>query len=43
MTRSFAHIRAAGPVSYDQIPGSTGVLFALDHPMPIGDLAADGR
>jgi hypothetical protein len=36
MTRYFAHISAAGPVRYGQVPGSIGVLGALDPPMPIG-------
>jgi hypothetical protein len=36
MGRYFAHISAAGPVRYDQIPGSIGVLDAPDHAMPIG-------
>jgi hypothetical protein len=36
MTRYFAHIRAAGPVRYGQLPGSIGVLEAPDQPMPIG-------
>ena len=35
-TRYFAHISAAGPVRYGQVPGSIGVLDSPDHPMPIG-------
>ena len=26
-----------GPVKYDQVPGSIGVLEAIDKPMPIGE------
>jgi hypothetical protein len=36
MSRYFAHISAAGPVRHGQLPGSIGVLEALDKPMPIG-------
>jgi hypothetical protein len=35
-TRYFAHISAAGPVRYGQVPGSIGVLEDLGKPMPIG-------
>jgi hypothetical protein len=34
--RYFAHITQRGPVKYDQLPCSIGVLEALDNPMPIG-------
>ena len=33
----FAHISQRGPVKYDQVPGSIGVLEAIDKPMPIGE------
>jgi hypothetical protein len=36
MVRYFAHIRAAGPVRYRDVPGAIGVLDAPDHLMPIG-------
>jgi hypothetical protein len=32
----FTNISASWPVRYDQLPGSIGVLEALDKPMPIG-------
>jgi hypothetical protein len=32
----FTNISASGPVRYGQLPGSIGVLEALDKPMPIG-------
>jgi hypothetical protein len=35
-TRYFAHVSAAGPIRYRQLPGSIGVLDAPDKPMPIG-------
>jgi hypothetical protein len=35
-TRYYAHISAAGPVRYGQLPGSIGVLDSPDHPMPVG-------
>ncbi len=35
--RYFAHISQRGPVKYDQVPGSIGVLEALDQFMPIGE------
>jgi hypothetical protein len=35
--RYFAHISQLGPVKYDQVPGSIGILEALDKPMPIGE------
>ena len=35
--RYFAHISQNGPVKYDQVPGSIGVLEAVDKPMPIGE------
>jgi hypothetical protein len=34
--RSIAHMSAAGPVRYGEVPSSTGVLEVPDHPMPIG-------
>src|SRR5262249_24614496 len=33
----FAHISQRGPVRYDQVPCSIGVLESLDNPMPIGE------
>jgi hypothetical protein len=36
MSRYFAHISAAGPVRYGQVPGSIGVLDAPDKPMASG-------
>jgi hypothetical protein len=36
MSRDFARISASGPVRYGQLPGSVGVLEALDKPMPLG-------
>ena len=33
----FAHISQRGPVKNDQVPGSIGVLEAIDKPMPIGE------
>jgi len=35
--RYFAHISQRGPVKYDQVPGSIGVLEALDQFLPIGE------
>jgi hypothetical protein len=32
----FAHISLAGPVKYEQLPGSIGVHESPDNPMPIG-------
>ena len=37
MPRYFAHISQRGAVKCDQVPGSIGVLEALDRPMPIGE------
>jgi len=37
MPRYFAHISQKGPVRYDTVPGSIGVLEAPDKPMPIGE------
>ena len=37
MPTYFAHITQKGPVKYDQVPGSIGVLESLDKPMPIGE------
>ena len=39
----FTNTSAAGPVRYGQLPGSIGVLEALDKPMPIGMASAIGR
>ena len=43
MTRDIADIRASGPVCYGQLPGSIGVLEALDKPMRIGIASEIGR
>jgi hypothetical protein len=32
----FANLSQTGPVKYRDVPGSVGVLEALDKPMPIG-------
>jgi hypothetical protein len=37
MPRYFAHISKTGPVKYGDVPGSIGVLEAVDKPMPIGE------
>ena len=37
MSTYFAHISAAGPIRYGQVPGSIGVLESLDKFMPIGE------
>jgi hypothetical protein len=37
MPRYYAHISQHGAVKYGQVPGSIGVLEALDQPMPIGE------
>jgi hypothetical protein len=37
MTRYFAHISQKGKIRYGQVPGSIGVLEALDKFMPIGE------
>jgi hypothetical protein len=34
--RYFANIKQRGPMKYCDVPGSIGVLEALDNPMPIG-------
>ena len=39
----FTNASASGPVRYGQLPGSIGVLEALDKPMPIGMASAIGR
>jgi len=39
----FTNNSASGPVRYGQLPGSIGVLEALDKPMPIGMASAIGR
>ena len=36
MSRYFAHISAAGPVRYRQVPGAIGVLDDPKNSMPIG-------
>jgi hypothetical protein len=43
MTRYLVHISAAGSIRYGQLPGSIGVLEALDQSMPIGIASAIGR
>ncbi len=37
MPRYFAHISHDGPIRYGDVPGSIGVLEAVDKPMPIGE------
>ncbi len=37
MSRYFAHISHDGPIRYGDVPGSIGVLEAVDKPMPIGE------
>jgi hypothetical protein len=37
MTRYHADISQRGPVKYDQVPASIGVLEAPDKPMPVGE------
>ena len=37
MARYFAHISQNGPIRYGDVPGSIGVLEALDKFMPIGE------
>jgi len=37
MTRYFAHISHQGKIRYGDVPGSIGVLEALDKFMPIGE------
>jgi hypothetical protein len=37
MNRYFAHISQKGPIRYGDVPGSIGVLEALDKFMPIGE------
>ena len=39
----FTNASASGPIRYGQLPGSIGVLEALDKPMPIGMASAIGR
>jgi hypothetical protein len=43
MPEYFTNISASGPVRYRQLPGSIGVLEALDKPMPIGMASPIGR
>jgi hypothetical protein len=40
--RYFAHLRGSEPVRYRDVPGSIGVLEALDKPMPIGITSCTG-
>ena len=37
MTRYIAHISHQGKIRYGDVPGSIGVLEALDKFMPIGE------
>ena len=37
MPRYFAHISQKGKIRYGEVPGSIGVLEALDKFMPIGE------
>ena len=37
MTRYFAHISHQGKIRYGDVPGSIGVLEALDKFMPVGE------
>ncbi len=37
MSSYFAHISQKGPIRYRDVPGSIGVLEALDKFMPIGE------
>ena len=37
MSTYFAHISAAGPIRYGQVPGSIGVLEKPEKFMPIGE------
>ena len=37
MSTYFAHVSAADPIRYGQVPGSIGVLEVLDKFMPIGE------
>jgi hypothetical protein len=39
----FTNASASGPIRYGQLPGSIGVLEALDKPMPIGIASEIGR
>jgi hypothetical protein len=39
----FTNISATGPVRYNQVPFSIGVLEAPDKPMPIGMASPVGR
>jgi hypothetical protein len=39
---NFTNASSLGPVRYGQLPGSIGVLEALDKPMPIGLAACIG-
>ncbi len=42
MNRYFAHISHQGKIQYDAVPGSIGVLEALDKFMPIGQASQIG-
>jgi hypothetical protein len=33
----FSRVNQNGPVKYEQVPGSIGVLESLDNSMPIGE------
>jgi len=37
MTRYFSHVSQKGSVRYGDVPGSIGVLEALDKFMPVGE------
>ncbi len=39
----FTNASGPGPVRYGQLPGSIGVLEALEKPMPIGMASEVGR
>ena len=40
MPRYFAHLSHDGPIRYGDVPGSIGVLEAVDKPMPIGEASS---
>jgi len=40
MTRYFAHISQKGKIRYGEVPGSIGVLEALDKFVPIGEASS---
>jgi hypothetical protein len=37
MTQYLVYISQTGPIRYDVVPGSIGILEAPDKPMPIGE------